>query len=141
MKRAREEIGEDLLGSKEEKKIHREYVRQEKKRIEKEWREEKRRRVEEGKKPKLGWSRSEPPGWQVPRAGEESFNKQEGQMRADDIGKRMREEAMGEGKGRGSKEEGEEIEAAAEWESLDEGEDGSKRRCRCHCSNNYWQTR
>ena len=119
-KRAREDIGEDLLGSEKEKRIHREYVREEKKRIEKEWREEKKRRIEEEKEPRLGWSKPKQPEWQKPRKGEENFQEPGGQMRADDFGKRQRVEA---------EEDGEKIEATDEWESLEEeGKDGGKRR-------------
>ena len=56
-----------MLGSKEEKRIHRKYLKEEEKRVEKEWREEKRRRLMEEKKPKMGWSRPEPPAWHAPR--------------------------------------------------------------------------
>ena len=40
-----EDNGEDLLGSEEERRIHREFLREEKRRVEKEWKEEKRRSI------------------------------------------------------------------------------------------------
>ena len=63
--------------------MHRDYDREEEKRVEKEWREEKRRKIEEEPKPRMGWSKSDSPGWHAPRAGEEDLHRPEGQMGAD----------------------------------------------------------
>ena len=66
-------------------------MREEKKRVESEWKEEKKRRIMEEKKPKMGWSRPKPE-WPTPRAGDEELYRPEGQMRADRVGKRSKEE-------------------------------------------------
>ena len=125
VKRPREDIGEDLLGNEEERRIHRRYVREESKRIEKEWRDEKKRRMEEEKGTRLGWSKPKQAEWQKPRAGEDGLYDKEGQMRADDFGKRTRNDVeVSEKRGREAG-EGEELDITAEWEDLGD-EDGGR---------------
>ena len=82
------DIGEDLLGSKEEKRRHRKYVKD----MEKEWEEKKRRRIEEERKPQMGWSKPKSPEWSTVREGEDERYRPEGQMRTEGIWKRPKEE-------------------------------------------------
>jgi hypothetical protein len=122
--------GEDLLGSKEEKKIHREFLKEEKRRVEREWKEEKRRRIMEERKPKMGWSKPESPGWHAPKEGEEELHRPEGQMRADGAGKRPKEGIGEEEMDEERERKREKIEVTTQWESIggENAEDESKRR-------------
>ena len=45
----------------------------------------------EEKKPRMGWSKPESPGWHAPKEGEEELQRPEGQMRADGAVKRPKE--------------------------------------------------
>ena len=129
-RRKRRDSGEELLGSKEERKVHRKFLREEKRRVEAEWREEKKRRIMEEKKTKMGWSRPKPE-WPTPRAGDEELHRPEGQMRADGFGKRPKEEVGEEMADEEGEKKRERTETATQWESVggeNEEEENKRRR-------------
>ena len=84
----------------------------------------------EEKKPKMGWSKPEPPSWHAPREGEEELHRPEGQMRADGAGKRPKEEIGDEEIEEERERKREKIEVTTRWESLggEDVEDENKRR-------------